>query len=176
MSIKNGNEIERKFLVTPDIFEQVQKDGKVLKNTTMAYFYLCSGDEEIRCRRLLRLYNDRDNVELGWEYTMCKKIKSADPLLRDELEFNISKETFYTLNKVFGNQTYDKIRVDVQIGDLKYELDQYLTIAGESIVENDSLVCVVEIEFNSIEEANAFVFPYEYIQEFTGKHLTDILD
>lgn len=94
------------------------------------------------------------------EYYMTLKSNTDDEMIRNEIEFKISKDAY---KKIMSRNDVNKIKKNRYIAfenDNKFELD---------IFEEDlkGLACL-EVEFNSIDEANNFNVPSWVKREVTG--------
>jgi adenylate cyclase len=136
-------EIERKFLLPSLPDDLVQ-----LPPTTIHQSYLATGVEELRIR--LAMKGDKST------YTMAKKVGLGRD--RKELDFAIEKETYLQLVLLLDREPLKKHRRKPVIDGLAYELDFYLSDAVNSLTESPSRnLVIIEIEFPSKEEADAYV-------------------
>jgi len=137
-------EIERKFLVD---MNKVPYDFSALDNKKIEQGYILH-DPEIRVR------------EVSSEaYFMTIKSSTEDPIVRNEVEFKISKEAYIKLMERNDVYKINKTRYIVFENNSKYEIDVY----GGRLT---GLACL-EVEFNSKEEADAFLPPYWVKKEVT---------
>lgn len=141
-------EIERKFLVkrVPCL------DDKYVYKEIIEQYYL--GDNpEIRIRRVRAVDVPEDDAV----YYMT--IKSEGNLVRDELEFQIYPSVYNQLKAQVRDNKIVKTRCYLPCGENIATLDIYHDVR--------SLV-TVEVEFESVDEANAFTPP-----EWFGKEVTN---
>jgi len=133
-------EIERKFLVKylPDGLED-----NVKKEVSQGYI---SVDPVIRIRRS----NDR--------YFLT--VKTSGLLAREEFETDITAESFDNLRGKCDGNIISKTRYKIPCGDYVAELDIF-----HEIFEG---LRYVEVEFPSLEEAEAFTPPDYFGRELTG--------
>lgn len=141
-------EIERKFLVNA-----IPSDLTIKSKKTIYQSYLAVGNEEIRIRALVL-----DGSSFV-EYSMT--IKKGTGLSREEIEFSISRETYNQLCEPLLRRPLIKVRQKIIDGNYIFDLDTYCSPT------NDELV-IVEVEFTSEEEANAFISPSWFSTEVTG--------
>ncbi|MFW6008241.1 MAG: adenylate cyclase [archaeon] len=135
-----SKENERKFLVSKIPFNL---DNYKSLNTKQYYISL---NPEIRIRKK----NDR----YYWE------IKGDGTLSRPTKKFNITKEDYKDFKLFKKSNTIIKIRYIIPIeNDYEAEIDIY-----KDYLEG---LITVEVEFNSIKEANNFIPPYWFDKEIT---------
>jgi adenylate cyclase len=128
-------EIERKFLVTK-IPDYVKLGAwKEIHQT-----YLVTGDEEIRIRASRDIETEN--------YTMTKK-KGAG-MVREEIEFEIFQSSYDQLLSPTLLLPLIKRRFRILQEDHIFDLDFYQNA-------EDSQLVTVEIEFNSVSEAESFI-------------------
>lgn len=148
-----GKEIERKFLVS-----EIPEEMIALKHSKIHQNYLATGYEEVRIRK--------ETVgDISW-YTMT--IKKDTGLCREEINIDISSESYEQLNNnkqgiSRRNKPLLKERTTFESDGYKLEVDIYMNFVLQSIE-----LMVVEVEFRTIEEANAF----QPLQWF-GKEVTE---
>ena len=86
-------------------------------------------------------------------------VKIGKGLMRQEAEFMLSPQSFQRLWPLTQGRRLQKVRYDIKHADLVWEVDVYQKeMAG---------LKVVEIEFASEEEADAFVVPVWFGREVT---------
>ena len=144
-----GKEIEKKYLVTEESLLNLglhRTKGKVIIEQN----YLAIGNEEVRIRKKVK--DDED------KYTLTIKIGSG--LEREEIENEITKETYKQINSNISTKPIIKYRETVLIDDLTLEIDTYVN-------EEFNELMVAEIEFNSIDEVNENILPNWAIQDIT---------
>jgi len=137
-------EIERKFLVD---MNKVPYDFSVLDNKKIEQGYILY-EPEIRVRE----------VE-SEAYYMTIKSSTEDPVVRNEVELKISKEAYLKLMERNDVYKINKTRYSVVENNNKYEIDVY----GGKLT---GLTCL-EVEFNTKEEADAFLPPSWVKKEVT---------
>ena len=137
-------EIERKFLVD---MNKVPYDFSALDNKKIEQGYILH-DPEIRVRE----------VE-SEAYYMTIKSSTEDPVVRNEVELKISKEAYLKLMERNDVYKINKTRYSVVENNNKYEIDVY----GGKLT---GLTCL-EVEFNTKEEADAFLPPSWVKKEVT---------
>lgn len=136
-----GQEIERKFLVR-DGAPLIGGHGARLRQG----YVLSSGEGEVRLR-------DADG-----QCTLT--VKTGQGLERAEWEVDLTVEQFEILWPATAGRRLEKRRAALDAGDLTYEIDRY---SGEL----RGLV-VVEVEFDSLASASAFLPPSWFGREVTG--------
>ena len=141
----NNLEIERKFLLN---LEKIPYDFSKLNKKVIEQGYII-------CKPEIRVRNVSNE-----EYVMTIKGNTEDTLVRNEVEFKISKEAYTTL--MSRNDIY------------KLSKNRYIINEGEHVFEIDifegklkGLACL-EVEFNSLEEANSFRIPSWVKREVTN--------
>ncbi len=136
-------EIERKFLVTRDVY----KNEAIQKSRIIQGFLNTHPNRTVR----VRIKNDRG-------FLTVKGLSSQNGLSRFEWEKEISKQEAESLLKLCEPFIIDKIRYEVQVGNHIFEIDEFLS-------ENQGLV-VAEIELK--HESEVFEKPYWLGEEVTG--------
>ena len=139
-------EIERKFLV-----DGFPEGLEVLSEVYIEQGYV-SFDPEVRIRKAVVLNTDIE------EYYLT--IKGDGDLARQEIETEISRAFYEDTASFLGVNVVRKDYKKYKLGQL--ELEVSLVDAG-----TDWAFYYAEIEFPSIEEANAFALP-----EYLGKEIT----
>jgi len=141
----NNLEIERKFLL--DLNEVPYDFSRLRKKSIEQGYIICK--PEIRVR----------NVS-NEDYFMTIKGSTEDDLVRNEVEFKISKDAYSALMARDDIHKVSKNRYFVNEGNHVFEID---------IFEGDlkGLVCL-EVEFKSKEEAEKFIVPSWIKKEVTG--------
>jgi adenylate cyclase len=135
-------EIERKFIVLsppPDLHQSI------ISETEIHQTYLAIGDEEVRVRR--------SKTDGTIKHSMA--FKRGKGLVREEVELSISEETYAQLLSGTNKKPLMKVRKRVNIGDRAFELDvyPYKKLADDKA----NLLMIIETEFTSEEEANAYI-------------------
>lgn len=137
-------EIERKFLLSEPL-EAIQATGKlqVRSELRIEQTYLAMDEsQELRIRRITDLATGRK------EYTHT--FKRGNGMVREEVEYEISESIYEQIFNAFGAVPLTKNRITADWEGIGVEIDIY-----------DQLdLTVVEVEFASEEEANAFELPY----------------
>ncbi|MEO1030751.1 MAG: CYTH domain-containing protein [Bacteroidota bacterium] len=135
-------EIERKFLVTSQLFKKEASNSYVIKQGFL------NTHEERTVR--IRLKNDTG-------YITVKGKSSKDGLTRFEWEKEISKEEAESLLALCERPIIDKIRYEIKFGHHMFEVDEFFS-------DNTGLI-IAEIELQSKDEV--FEKP-----EWLGKEVT----
>lgn len=150
-----ASEIERKFYVEPgDLPKDMVAKGATyeIERYEIIQTYI-NYSPEIRVRQI----TGRRGM---WHTFTLKTPQDQIGLARNEVNFNISKEEYLTLlEKKFGN-TIHKTRYQFVEDNIKIFVDVY---SGKL----EGLV-VAEVEFDSVEEANAFVPPSWFGRDITS--------
>lgn len=136
-------EIERKFLLAADPAELI-RDGAVtaLMEQRIEQTYLAIDEtQELRVRRI----TDIRSGEVMHTHTF----KNGNGLVREEVEYGISAGIYEQIVAAFGFQPLTKNRITAQWNGRMIEIDIYDQIH----------LSVLEVEFGSLEEANAFRAP-----------------
>lgn len=140
---KQGDEIERKFLVSFEPFSlDNQKYDKIVQG------YIKSNEKEKRIRAIN-----------GTKFFLTEKYGLG--VKREEFEKEISREEFFKLLQDVDGKLIKKRRYYIDVGAKKSaELDVYFGhLAG---------LKTVEVEFSSLEESNAFIVPNWFGEEVTN--------
>lgn len=138
-------EIERKFLVDVN---KIPYDLLTLEKKEIEQGYILH-NPAIRIRAISNS-----------EYYMTFKSNTDNSLVRNEIEFKISKEAY---SKLIGREDINKISKNRYItfeNNKKFELDVF---KGNL----EGLACL-EVEFDSVEEANSFNVPSWVKKEVTN--------
>ncbi|HMQ53287.1 MAG TPA: CYTH domain-containing protein [Anaerolineae bacterium] len=136
-----GQEIERKFLVKRDFWQQQEKSGQIYRQG-----YLNSAKE--RTVRV-RLIGDRGILTIKGE---------AQGLTRPEYEYDLPLEEAQELLKLCEQPLIEKKRYKIKQGDLTWEVDEFFG-------ENEGLI-IAEVELE--HEQQGFEYPAWLDQEVTG--------
>lgn len=143
-------EIERKFLISPDKIPVLSYE--TIQNSLHTEQFYIQIDPEIRFRKEVIGYTENRF------YYRAEKIKTNDPLIREEIETRISEDEYYdNFPRRIGNVII-KRRYMIQLED-KYW-------CSVDIYNGD--LCVAEVEFKNIEEAKAWIPPEWFGEEITG--------
>ena len=144
-------EVERKFLLTA-FPQQLVTEGKlnIISNQRIEQTYLAlDDDQELRVRRIV------DEQSGATEFTHT--FKRGVGISREEVEYSISASIYDQVMHAFGAVPLTKNRITARFEDIIVEIDCYDQIE----------LIVVEVEFESIEEAERFVAP-----EWFGKDIS----
>lgn len=111
-------------------------------------------DPEVRIRKQ-ELYSVSDQTDP----TYYLAIKSNGDLIREEIEVKITKDEYYNIQKMIGEEPIKKL----------YKRYKFANFIIEISKVDDSWY-YAEVEFNNEDEAKAFVFPFPdiVIQEVTN--------
>ncbi|MEV0195758.1 CYTH domain-containing protein [Nonomuraea sp. NPDC050691] len=140
-------EIERKFKVADDW--QVPDDARGVQ-VRQAYLSPPGADAEFR----IRAKGDRRLM------TVKAFEAAANTMVRREVEFEIEEEPFAQLWTLAQGECLSKYRWSVPIEGYVASVDVYDGVL--------SGLRVVEVEFDSVEEANRFIPPPWFGEEITG--------
>lgn len=141
-------EIERKWLIDKDNIPYNLNDYDHL-DIEQAYI---SFSPTIRIRKI-------SNKN---EYILTIKSKSKDDISRQEYEINISEKEYEDLLKKKEGIIISKTRYMIPVDSYIYEIDLFNN-------EYEGLA-YLEIEFNSIEEANEYKEPSWVLKDVTHEH------
>ncbi|UQZ34923.1 adenylate cyclase [Paenibacillus sp. PK3_47] len=138
-----GMEIERKFLL-PEFPEQLIEDGrlKVLTRHSIDQTYLAIEDgQELRVRKI----TDLDSGEITYTHTF----KDGKGISRKEIEYDISEGIYTQMMDAVQAVPLVKTRTTAEWDGTTVEIDEYTQLS----------LTVIEVEFESLEEAEAFEAP-----------------
>lgn len=144
-------EIERKFLLTESL-ESIIAAGKlsIQSEQRIEQTYLAMDEnQELRVRRI-------KDIETG-ELTFTHTFKKGNGLSREEIEYSISESIYEQMIEAFQAVPLTKNRITAQWEGRVIEIDTYDQIK----------LSVLEVEFDSEEEAHAFISP-----EWFGKDIS----
>lgn len=146
-------EIERKFLIAADPAELI-RDGVInaLKEQRIEQTYLAIDEtQELRVRRI---------TDLGsGEVTHTHTFKNGNGLVREEVEYGISGGIYEQIVTAFGFHPLTKNRITALWNGTTVEIDIY-----------DQLrLSVLEVEFGTLEEANAFRAPDWFGEDISSR-------
>ncbi|MHA7966402.1 CYTH domain-containing protein [Paenibacillus sp. CAU 1782] len=136
-------EIERKFLLAerPEALIQEGKI-KVLHTQNIWQTYLAIDDtQELRVRKL----KNEDTGAVSYTHTF----KNGNGVQREEIEYEITEGIYEQVVKAFGFVPLTKSRITADWDGRTIEIDVYDQIH----------LSVLEVEFQSLEEANTFEAP-----------------
>jgi CYTH domain-containing protein len=140
-----AKEIERKFIVN-----KLPINLKIKSVQDIHQTYLVVGEEEIRIRKIIK-----DTKE-----THTMTFKKGSGLSREEIEFEISEETYIQLLIGRSKKPLIKKRMNVFIDGGVFDLDIYQNA-------HISNLQTIEIEFPSTSEAACFVKPMWFGEDVT---------
>ncbi|HEY2494166.1 MAG TPA: CYTH domain-containing protein [Paenibacillus sp.] len=145
-------EIERKFLLPGVPHDLIRQEIlSVRSEQRIEQTYLAMDDnQELRVRRIV----DIPSGHVEFTHTF----KVGNGLSREEIEYDISESIYKQMIQAFRAIPLTKTRITATWGDTVIEIDCYDQIE----------LTVVEIEFNSLEDAKAFVAPEWFGQEISA--------
>ena len=139
-----NTEIERKFLL-----DKLPQDIEIVESFEIIQFYICQDkDKIVRLRKIGNRYN------IGF--------KKGGGLSRFEKEISIAENDFIDLKKLGEKNKISKRRLITMIGKNRIEIDVFK--------ENLEGLLVVEVEFETQEEAKKFVPPKWFAKEVTDDY------
>ena len=136
-------EIEKKFLL-PEFPQALIVEGKLVirSEQRIEQTYLAMDDQqELRVRRI-------QDIRSG-ETSHTHTFKNGNGLVREEVEYGISGEIYEQIIKAFNYIPLTKTRLTGEWDGMVVEIDCYDQIQ----------LAVLEVEFQSLEEATAFSGP-----------------
>lgn len=143
-----AKEIERKFIIDR---MPVDISDYTLTSTAIVQSYLSINDnEEVRVRRS----TFRNDVQC------FLTVKRGKGLERDEYEVSISHQSFLDLQPMHTKPLI-KTRWYVIISDIHMEIDVYTS-------KENSGLCIVEVEFDTVQDAQNFCPPFWFGEEVTN--------
>jgi adenylate cyclase len=146
-------EIERKFLLSkfPDVLVQKGilqiRSEKRIEQTYLAL----DVTQELRVRRIVDL--------ITGEVEFTHTFKRGNGLVREEIEYCISDKIYEQIIQAFGAVPLTKNRITAAWGEILIEIDCYDQIE----------LTVIEVEFESVEEAIAFEAPDWFGQDISSE-------
>lgn len=148
-------EIERKWLLKKeytvlDVLEVLDPKDKTYRGYG-EQLYLYTSDPQVRVRKLIDFKDSSKKFDMT--------IKSGSGLSRIEVENSITEEEFGALAKVVGVKPIGKL--------IWYYKDNVADKTLELMEVNKGQFTYLEVEFNSIEEANNYKLPVEISGMFT---------
>lgn len=157
-----AKEIERRFIVSgPPILTFGDIQIQFIQQTYLS----TSGDSTLRVRKIFQYVKGKEEEK----YTMC--YKEGKGIVRDEFEFEIDRSTYQDLlNLDKKRKPLIKNRFTSTDGGIRYDMDIYAEIElqkdGTIVKKSDPspMFAVVEVEFETEEEANEFQ-PLEWMGE-----------
>ena len=151
-------EIERKFLPADSPGAIIENnDITVLSEQRMEQTYLAIDDtQEVRVRKI-------EDIPTG-QTTYTHTFKLGNGLKREEIEYSISESIYYQLVKAFGYVPLTKNRITAKWNESIIEIDIYDQID----------LAVLEVEFESVEAANAFNPPLWFGKDISSAISTAI--
>jgi len=144
-------EIERKYLLEQDIDQLIEQGVIKLqsKHRIEQTYIAMDENQELRVRRLV----DLDNNEVTYTHTF----KNGIGLAREEIEYSITATIYDQIMNAFGYVPLTKDRITAQFEEGIVEIDIY-----DQVQFN-----VVEVEFQSLEEANQYIPPAWFGEEIS---------
>jgi len=137
-----SQEIERKFLVQESPVDVTDRQGSRLRQGYLAV------DDAVE----VRIRSDGKRATLT--------VKAGQGLTRTEVETALGQEQFDALWPLTEGRRIEKLRHRIPVGEQTAELDRYEgSLSG---------LCVVEVEFGSVDEAERFDPPEWFGEELTG--------
>lgn len=146
-------EIERKFLLdrTPDELIAQGAFNRLSQHRIDQTYLALDEQQEVRVRRLV----DEDTGEVEYTHTF----KQGNGMSREEIEYSITESIYEQLFRASGAVPLTKTRTTGEWNGLTVELDRY-----------DQLnLTVAEVEFDSMEDAEAFVPPDWFGEDISSK-------
>lgn len=138
-------EIERKYLPTV-----IPNDLPIINVVDILQQYLSEDESPVEIRVRKKVYRDGRPTEYSLDMKMSEGID------RDEYSYELDEKRFeYCLSLVKTRKPIRKTRVTYEYNGYKLEKDTFQSIDGFSLVE---------IEFPSVEEAEAFQPPHWLIE------------
>jgi len=136
-------EIERKFLLERPVHQLVAEEGLAVRSEVrIEQTYLAlDDDQEIRVRRIA----DASTGKAVYTHTF----KRGNGMTREEIEYEISEKIYEQLFRAARAVPLTKNRMTAEWNGLTVEIDRYDQLG----------LTVVEVEFDSEEEANRFQAP-----------------
>ncbi|REK71406.1 CYTH domain-containing protein [Paenibacillus paeoniae] len=146
-------EIERKFLLPRFPKAEIEANELVIRSEQrIEQTYLAIDEnEELRVRRLT-------DLETG-QVTHTHTFKSGNGLVREEVEYGISADIYAQIVSAFGFTPLTKNRITATWNGRTIEIDNYDQIH----------LSVLEVEFPSLEEANAFQAPEWFGEDISSQ-------
>ncbi|MFE4713166.1 MULTISPECIES: CYTH domain-containing protein [Paenibacillus] len=138
-----GQEIERKFLL-PEYPEQRIEQGelKIVTRHSIDQTYLAiDGGQELRVRKI----SDLDTGEVFYTHTF----KDGKGIQREEIEYRISEGLYTQMVEAVRAIPLVKERITALWNGVTVEIDVYTQLE----------LAVLEVEFDSLEEAESFQAP-----------------
>lgn len=142
-------EIERKFLL-PEFPEQLIEEGqlKIITRHSIDQTYLAiDGGEELRVRKI----TDLDTGEVTYTHTY----KNGKGIKREEIEYFISEGLYNQMIEAVNAVALVKERITAVWNGITVEIDVYSQLQ----------LSVLEVEFESLEEAESFTAPEWFGQD-----------
>ena len=120
--------------------------------------------EQYPCRHIRQVYVSADPVirarQKDEDYILT--VKGEGFLQREEFELPLTREQFKRLAAKAEGQSIEKDRYCIPFGNYTIELDLFAPPFAP--------LTLAEVEFESVEEANAFLPPNWFGEEVTGEH------
>lgn len=166
-----GVEIERKWLVNADIFDSLKAVyGDKLqcvahKHVDRTYLGM---SPELRVSKYVDICDEVTETDLVTPHQAViyrATIKTGSGIKRTEVEIDITEETFnlirHVFNPAFIEKEYWQYVAPIGTGDEDYRIDV------NQVIASDDSFYYVEVEFDTIEEANAYEPKFSYLEEVT---------
>ncbi|MDQ6419996.1 CYTH domain-containing protein [Paenibacillus sp. LHD-117] len=146
-------EIERKFLLNGDPRTIIEtSELHVRQEQRIEQTYLAIDEtQELRVRRIEEL----GSGEISYTHTF----KNGNGLVREEVEYEITGGIYEQVVMAFGFRPLTKNRITAEWEGVTIEIDIYDQIR----------LSVLEVEFESLEEANAFEAPAWFGEDISSQ-------
>ncbi|MFF2093450.1 CYTH domain-containing protein [Paenibacillus sp. NPDC058174] len=142
-------EIERKFLLAQPLDAIADKLVKRSEQRIEQTYLALDANQELRVRRITDLATG--------EVTFTHTFKKGNGLAREEIEYSISEGIYAQVIQAFGAVPLTKNRITAEWNGIVVEIDIY----------NQIQLTVAEVEFDSVEQANAFAAPDWFGQDIS---------
>ncbi len=148
-----ATEIERKFLLdrTPEELIAAGSFQRRSQQTIEQTYLALDEQQEVRVRRLV----DADTGEVEYTHTF----KQGNGMSREEIEYSITESIYDQLFRASGAVPLTKTRTTGEWNGFTVELDRYEQLD----------LTVAEVEFDSLEEAQAFSPPDWFGEDISSK-------
>ncbi|MFD0588940.1 CYTH domain-containing protein [Paenibacillus sp. GCM10027627] len=146
-------EIEKKYLL-PQYPEHLIAEGELVVRSEqrIEQTYLAMDDnEELRIRRI----EDLTTGEISYTHTF----KKGNGLVREEVEYGVSEGIYSQVASAFGYEPLTKNRITALWQGRTVEIDLYDQVQ----------LAVLEVEFESVEEAHSFAAPPWFGQDISSE-------
>ncbi|MCU6710252.1 CYTH domain-containing protein [Paenibacillus sp. J5C_2022] len=148
-----GMEIEKKYLLPQQSLDKLDSGELALvSEQRIEQTYIAIDEQqELRVRRI----TDMAAGEVSYTHTF----KRGNGLVREEVEYDISEGIYEQVMNAFGYTPLTKNRLTAQWNGRTVEIDMYDQIQ----------LAVLEVEFASVEEAEAFVAPEWFGEDISSQ-------